>query len=87
MTNEQLEQQSFERGFHNVPEPYQFAKMPGDVLRLREAESVTGSMRQLAFAEEIARRERWIARLWQVFLVVLGLVGQALLMYFHLRRG
>ena len=29
MTNEQLEQQAFERGFHNVPEPYQFRRMPG----------------------------------------------------------
>jgi hypothetical protein len=79
MTNEQLEQQAFERGFHNVPEPYQFRRMPLEVLRWREAECEPGTRRQLAFREEIEWWERWIARLWEVGLLVLGLLVQALL--------
>lgn len=84
MSNEQLAIELFERGFHDVPETYQFRKMPTDVLRFREAESIPGSRRQVAFKEEIARRERRTARLWALLLVVLTLVGQALLRYFKL---
>lgn len=84
MSTDQLANELFERGFHDVPEPYEFRKMPEDVLKFREAESASGSRRQIAFKEEIARRERRTARLWALFLVVLALAGQTLLRHFKL---
>lgn len=84
MTDERLEQEAFERGFYDIPEPCRFWLMSQELLRWHEAQSEAGSRRQIAFAEHIAWRERWAARLWAAGLLALGPLLQAILKYLGL---